>query len=357
VSERITRIEIEHLAPLARGCSVLGAGGGGDTYTTLLAARHAIERFGPVGLVDLDDLPDDALIMPCGGVGAPVVGIEKVGTGEEGRWLRDGLERVRGGRVAALMAGEIGGANGMQPINWAAHIGLPVVDADGRAFPEIPQVTMEIAGISPSPCVLTDERGNHLSIDAVDGAWMERIERALSVEFGGRASSTEYSLTAAQARTATVRRSVSLAIRIGDAMAAADQPIDALRETVGARVLITGKLTDVERRVTGGFVRGRVEVEGLGGHRGRTAVLEIQNENLVALEGERVLASVPDIITVLDSETAQAIHTERLRYGQRVSVVAFPCDPIWRSPGGLRLAGPRSFGYDFDYIPIEELAA
>jgi len=60
---------------------------------------------------------------------------------------------------------------------------------------------------------------------------------------------------------------------------------------------------------------------------------------------------------VLDSETAEAIHTERLRYGQRVAVVAFPCDPIWRRPRGLVLAGPRSFGYDFDYVPIEELAA
>jgi uncharacterized protein len=344
---------------MARGCSVLGAGGGGDTYPSLLASRHAIERFGPVRLVDLDDLSDDALIMPCGGIGAPVVSIEKLGTGEEGRWLRDGLEQARQGRVAALMAGEIGGANGMQPINWAAHIGLPVVDADGmgRAFPEIPQVTMEIAGISASPAVLADERGNRLAITAADGAWMERIERALSVEFGGRASGTEYSLTAAQARTATVRDSVTLAIRIGEAMAAMDEPLDALRETVGARVLVTGKLSDVERRVTGGFVRGRVEVGGLGEHRGRTVVLEIQNENLVALDGDRVLASVPDIITVLDSETAEAIHTERLRYGQRVAVVAFPCDPIWRSPRGLALAGPRSFGYDFDYVPIEELAA
>jgi DUF917 family protein len=257
------------------------------------------------------------------------------------------------------MAGEIGGANGMQPINWAAHIGLPVVDADGmgRAFPEIPQVTMEIAGISASPAVLADERGNRLAITAADGAWMERIERTLSVEFGGRASGTEYSLTAAQARTATVRDSVTLAIRIGEAMAAADEPLDALRATVGARVLVTGKLTDVERRVTGGFVRGRVEVGGLGEHRGRTVVLEIQNENLVALDGDRVLASVPDIITVLDSESAEAIHTERLRYGQRVAVVAFPCDPIWRSARGLELAGPRAFGYDFDYVPIEELAA
>ena len=54
--------------------------------------------FGPVPLVDLDELPDDALIMPCGDIGAPVVSIEKLGAGDEGGWLRDGLERVRGGR-------------------------------------------------------------------------------------------------------------------------------------------------------------------------------------------------------------------------------------------------------------------
>ena len=352
-------IEVEHLAPMALGCSVLGAGGGGDTYTSLLASRYAIERFGPVELVDLDELPDDALVMPCGYIGAPVVSIEKLGAGEEGGWLRDGLERVRGLPVAALMAAEIGGANGMQPINWAAHTGLPVADADGmgRAFPEVPQVTMEIAGISPSPAVLTDERGNHLSMNTIDGAWMERVARALSVQFGGRASSTEYTMTASQARTATVRGSVSLAIRIGQALQAADDPFAALRREIGARRLVSGKLTDVERRVTGGFVRGRAEIEGLGDDRGRTIALEIQNENLVALEEGRVLASVPDIITVLDSETGEAIHTERLRYGQRASVIACPCDPIWRSAGGIALAGPRAFGYDFDYIPVEELAA
>ena len=53
--------------------------------------------------------------------------------------------------------------------------------------------------------------------------------------------------------------------------------------------------------------------------------LEFQNENLVALERGRVLASVPDLITVLDSETADAILTETIRYGQRVTVVAFAC--------------------------------
>jgi DUF917 family protein len=39
-----------------------------------------------------------------------------------------------------------------------------------------------------------------------------------------------------------------------------------------------------------------------------------------------------------------------------VTALAFPCNEIWRTPRGLALAGPRAFGYEFDYVPIEELA-
>ena len=99
-----------------------------------------------------------------------------------------------------------------------------------------------------------------------------------------------------------------------------------------------------------------LDIEGLGEDAGRLIRLELQNENLVALEGGRVLASVPDLITVLDSETAEAILTETIRYGQRVTLIAFACDPVWRTERGLDVAGPRAFGYDFDYRPVEELA-
>ncbi len=155
---------------------MLGAGGGGDTHITLLQALQATEDHGPVPLVDLDELPDDALIMPCGGIGAPTVTIEKLENGNEGERLREELEFLTGRQVAALMAGEIGGGNGLLPITWAAAMHLPLVDADGmgRAFPEVPQVTMQLAGISPSPAVMTDERGNLIvfqhDLRSVDGA-------------------------------------------------------------------------------------------------------------------------------------------------------------------------------------------
>jgi uncharacterized protein len=352
-------LDPDSLRALARGCAVLGAGGGGDPYLGLLQALQATEDYGPVPLVDIDELPGDSLIMPCGGIGAPTVSIEKIENGDEGGRLREHLEFVTGGQVCALMAAEIGGSNGLLPVAWAARMGLPLVDADGmgRAFPEVPQVTMHLAGIPPSPAVMTDERGNLVVFRAISGHWMERLERAAAVEFGGAASSTEFSLTAAQARTATVRNSVSLAIRIGEAVArAAGSPVAALIAEIGAFPLLSGKVSDVERRTTSGFVRGSVVVEGLGDDAGRLLRLELQNENLVALERGRVLASVPDLISVLDSETADAIVTERISYGQRVTVIAFPCDPVWRTGPGIGVAGPRAFGYDFDYLPVEELA-
>jgi DUF917 family protein len=352
-------LDLGALRAMAYGCAVLGAGGGGDTHLTLLQALQATEDHGPVPLVDLDELPDDSLIMPCGGIGAPTVSIEKLENGNEGERLREQLEHLTGRKVAALMAGEIGGGNGVLPVVWAAAMHVPLVDADGmgRAFPEVPQVAMQLAGIPPSPAVMTDERGNLIVFRTISGRWMERLERAAAAEFGGAASSTEFSLTAAEARGATVRNSVSLAIRIGEAIAGADgDPVAALIAEIGAFRLISGKVLDVERQTRRGFVRGSVVVEGLGTDAGRLVRLELQNENLVALEGGRVLASVPDLITVLDIETAEAIATERIRYGQRVTVIAFACDPVWRTERGITATGPRAFGYEFDFQPVEELA-
>jgi uncharacterized protein len=32
-----------------------------------------------------------------------------------------------------------------------------------------------------------------------------------------------------------------------------------------------------------------------------------------------------------------------------------PCDPIWRTDAGLRVAGPARFGFSHPYRPLEEL--
>ncbi len=324
--------------------------------TGALAARRAIEEYGAVPLVRPRDLAADALIVPLSGIGAPTVSHEMIHGEEEPRRIAEEIERIFGRPPDVVMSSEIGGANGVAPVAWAAQLGLPLLDADGmgRAFPEVQMVSMYVAGLPADLVIMADVAGNVVTIRPVDGLWSERLARAVCVAAGSHALMADYVLTAGRARGALIEGTVSRALAVGRATEG-PAPLRALRDELGAVQLISGKLTDVERRTTGGFVRGTATIEGTGDDRGRRLTLELQNENLVAVEDGRVRAMVPDLITVVDTETAAAIQTEALRYGQRVTVLAWPCDPLWRTPEGLRTAGPRAFGYDLDYVPVEEL--
>jgi DUF917 family protein len=352
---RIRQIGVDDVAALARGCAILGTGGGGEIYTGTLVTLEALRVHGPVDVVDLGELDPEGMLLPLGMIGAPTVGVEKLPSGDEGVRLREHLEVITGRRAVAVMSSEIGGSNGLLPVAWAAQMGLPLVDADsmGRAFPEVHQVSQHVMGRLPELIALTDAIGSVVTLRPADGPWGERIARAVTVAFGGTAAMADYVMSVGEAIGAVVVGSVSRAIAIGRAIGdAPGDPVAALVEVVGGVRLIDGKVADVERRTTGGFARGSVLVEGGGADGGRLLRLEIQNENLVAIEDGVVRASVPDLISVVDSTTADAIATELVRYGQRVTVVAFGCDPIWLTPRGLETAGPRAFGYDFDYIPL-----
>ena len=60
---------------------------------------------------------------------------------------------------------------------------------------------------------------------------------------------------------------------------------------------------------------------------------------------------------VVDFETTTPINAERLRYGQRVSVLAAGCPDYYRQPHALEVVEPRCFGFDMDYAPLETLLA
>ena len=108
------------------------------------------------------------------------------------------------------------------------------------------------------------------------------------------------------------------------------------------------------REVRAGFNFGKVLLDGIGDYKGKSAYVEFQNENLTAaVEGE-LRATPPDLNCLVDTETIQPVPTDALKYGKRVMVAGLPCYPLWRTPEGLKLVGPRYFGIDTDYIPLEE---
>jgi DUF917 family protein len=347
------RLDVDQLHDYAQGCAILGSGGGGDVDAVVMQTAAALTTNGAVDVVDLDDLPDDALVMPVAGWGAPTVGIEKLGSGKEGATLADAVARWFEQPVAAVMAGEIGGGNGVLPLAIAAELRLPLVDADGmgRAFPEGPQVSMHIAGLSPAPVFLTDEHDNVVTLHPVDGDWYERLARTVTVAFGGTALGADFVMPASTARDTTVRGTVSLALDLGRAVRTGGA--GAVTEVGRGSTLIRGKVADVERRTTAGFARGTVTVDGTGEDRGRLLEIHVQNENLLATEGGRHRAMTPDLITLVDETSGQAIPTERVRFGHRVTVLALSCADVWRTERGLAVAGPAAFGFDTPYLPID----
>ena len=66
-----------------------------------------------------------------------------------------------------------------------------------------------------------------------------------------------------------------------------------------------------------------------------------------------IVATTPDLIDLVDTETFTPVPTDALKYGKRVMVVGLECIPLWRTNTGLELVGPRYFGIDTDYIPLE----
>lgn len=353
-------IDADDLDDIAVGGAILGTGGGGDPYIGKLMAREAIRRNGPVRLIDVDEVDDDDWVVPACMMGAPTVMNEKLPQGDEIVIAFRKLEAYLGRPIAAILCAEAGGLNSTMPFVVGAQTGLPVVDGDGmgRAFPELQMVTFTLHGVSATPMVLADDKGNSIILDTIDNHWTERLARSATVDMGGAALLAFYPMTGATAKKAAIRRTLTLATDLGRTLrrsrAKHSDPVLAMQERLGALPLFRGRVRDVERRTVGGFARGETTIEGLGSDKGSTLSLDFQNEFLIARRDDVVLATTPDLITLLDVDTGDPITTESLRFGLRVAALGIPCTPQWRSSGGIELVGPRYFGYDLDYRPLED---
>jgi DUF917 family protein len=352
-------LDEERLEDLVLGAGVLGAGGGGNPYYGRLRLLPYLREGRCPPVVAPDDVPDDALIASVGGMGAPTVGVERLPRGDEALVALRALEAHLGRSIGYLIPSEIGGSNAVAPFVTGAMAGLSVIDADGmgRAFPELQHCTFTIYGVRCTPAALVDIKHHTTLFTGVeDPETLERFARALTVQMGGAAAYAFPVMSGADVKRTAVRGTLSLAAAAGAAVRRArarhEDPIAALLEVTGGAVLFHGKLVNVERRLEGGFARGRLTLEGLDDDRREILEIELQNEYLIARRRGEVLASVPDLVCLVDRLTAEPVTTEVARYGLRVAAVGIPAPRLLRTPQALRVVGPRAFGYDLDYRPL-----
>ena len=355
----LRELTADDIESLAVGAWVLGTGGGGNPYLPLLNMRLLYREGHRVQLMDAADLDDEEWVGTVANMGAPLVGQER---------LTDSLTLARavsvmedhiGRRFTALMSMEIGGANGVRPLMAAAHLKRPVVDSDtmGRAYPEAQMTSVSVGDLTPCPLTAVDVRGFVSIVHEVPTwKWAERVARKICVEYGSVAATCQPPRTGAEVKKWGIHGTTTKAIAIGaavrDAQRTHDDPVMAILSVEPGKLLYTGKVVDVARRATEGFLRGVVRFDGLDAWRGSAMTINFQNEWIVAWRDDEAIAMTPDLICVLDTMSGEAVGSETIRYGQRVSVIALPPPPVFLSEAGLRHVGPRAFGYDLDFRSV-----
>jgi uncharacterized protein len=352
-------IGVADLDDIAVGGAILGTGGGGDPYIGKLMAQQAIRKFGPVGMIDVEEIEDDDLVVPCAMMGAPTVMVEKIPQGDEILTAFRKLERFLGKKIGAILCAEAGGLNSTIPFVIGAMTGIPVIDGDGmgRAFPELQMVTFTLHGVSATPMVVVDDKGNSIVLECIDNKWTERLARTATIEMGGSVLIALYPMTGAIAKKACVRGTLTLARRLGEILresrlAHADA-IAAIQSKLNAATIFEGRVTDIARRTETGFARGDAKFVGVDDYKGHNYRIEFQNEFLIAERDGEPIVTTPDLITLLDADTGAPITTETLRFGLRVVAIAIPCAPQWRTAAGRALVGPQYFGYKAEYRPFK----
>ena len=244
-------------------------------------------------------------------------------------------------------------------------MGIPTLDGGitGRAVPEVQQSIPWINGISSIPTAIITPWGDQIIIaHAADEYRVEDIARAIAVASAGDAWISMTPMLGDQLDKGILAGNLSEAELYGktvrEARASGSDPISALINVASGYKLFEGTVTKSETRGDRGFNWVEAEFEGSGEYAGKQYKMYVKNENIVGwLDGE-LSAMSPDYIYNLDPTTGES--TLGVGYGgyvvgEKVSLVAIPAPAQWRSPKGIELMGPRHFGFDFDFIPIETL--
>lgn len=361
---------LEKVDDLVRGAGLLSTGGGGDPYLgKLLLSTQLEHKKTGVEYLGLEELRDDSLVVCVAGMGAPTVVLESlISKGVWSRLVRR-MEEYLGRKIDALIAGEIGGLNTIVPMVTASQLGIPVVDGDGigRALPRIEMCTFSIYGISLAPMFITNELGEMVCIESLSSNLQgEHIARALTSEIGGGlAEVCTYVMSGAQVKAHCVPNTISMCLEVGAsirrARAESDNPVESLvrslhipAEGQHAKLLFDGKISSVRRETRDGWHFATVTLIDMEGS-GEKFEIEIQNEYLFAKHNGNIVCMVPDLVCVVDRENAEPITAEKIKYGQRVKVLGLSASPVLRTPKALEIVGPRAFGIEQDFTPIEDL--
>jgi DUF917 family protein len=359
---------------LVLGCLILGTGGGGKADRGLKLIEEALKEGLELSWVDADEIPDDALTVQPYGMGsvAPVSEetlqeIAQAGL-KETTGLRSMTEAIKelglylGKPIGGIVPAEPGAANLPEPLVSGARLGIPVVDGDyaGRCIPEEMQTTPFLTGKKSYPFVSVDRWGDITICKQTQNPLMlERIGKMLAVAAYEGTSIAATPLPGKEMKEILVPGTVSLCMQIGQAIRSArtagSDPIEAILEVTGGWRLFEGVVRQKDWEDRDGYMFATISVSGSGAYQGHELKVWVKNENHISwLDGNPWVCS-PDILT-LAYEDGTGTSNATIAEGEKVIAIGMKGVEAFRTAYGLEhAAGPRYFGFDIDYTPIEEL--
>ena len=370
---------VEDVHDLVHGLTLLGTGGGGRPEQGLESLLPHVQAGGAVSWADPNAIPDDAWVCSTFGMGsiAPTKSLsteERRALGYPAEWtvarpmvraVRK-LEAYTGKKVAAIVPFELGAGNTATPMDAAMHVGAAIVDGDfaGRAIPELCQTSAAIAGMSFAPGAIVDPWGNVLLVKQTASELLtERIGKLVSIatklpDMKASCAHAGFLMSGKDLKRVAVPGGITRALAVGRAIRAAKargaDPVAAAAEALGGWVLFRGRVAKKEWESRDGYMYGTTTVEGEGADARHTLRVWFKNENHVTWRDGAPWVLSPDLIMTIGADGTPYTNT-LLPEGARIGVVGAVADPRLRTPAALDLLGPRHYGYDLAYTPIEEL--
>ena len=347
-----------------------------DPGPSISLIKEAIQAGRKFKMISVDDFPDDGIVVAVQGIGGggpweyviertKSQGLDVLSQSKRNNMVVDLLSEFVGKEVTAIIRSEAAEATATALL-VAAERNIPILDAGitGRAVPEVQQSIPWISGIASIPTAIVTPWGDEIVIkNAIDEYRVEDLSRAIAVASGGDAVITMTPMNGEQIKYAALKNNLSEAIKYGkvtrEAVESNNDPIDALLKVSSGYKLFQGLVTKSDEKGDRGFNWIDVAISGTDDFTGKTYEVFVKNENIIGwLDGE-IDAMSPDYIYNLDPKTGESIVSKAgigsYPIGKEVVLIGLPSADQWRSDMGIKLMGPKHFGFDFDFTPIEEL--
>lgn len=360
---------------LVRGGTFYGTGGGGLPENGIESLMSVLERKNEIVITDVDELKDDAVtacpfLMGSIAPHTPEVlqemkgfGFEKPINNEKQRMCKaiKELERITNKQIDALIPIELAGANMPAAIAAACEMGKLVLNGDytGRAIPEIQQTTPYLHGKKLTPITSVDEWDNLCIVsEATSYRATERIGKLISAGGYGLAGQAGFLLTGKETKEIIIKNTLTECYELGKFIREANESgLDPVEETIvflGGYLVSKGILSTIEVEDRDGYYWGTHTINGIDEHQDKECKVWFKNENHICWINGKPIASSPDIIVIVDSITGEPLPNPLAKIGMEVSVIAIPARKEFRNEKGIGILSARYFGFDIDYIPIEE---